>query len=193
MRFYVFGPRMMGVRPAIGLSPRDFLGPSASNGAITGAFVYVVRGDHHMAKIGVTTNPAARLGQLRTGSAHAIDYAYIGCTTTNGYAIEGRAHAALAAHRRNGEWFDVSPQDAIDAIEAAAAELGTPLLRLTQEQAEEAVRLVNAAPRRPRTVLDWYLAGLEAVLVFLAKAVVLTICGAVLFGSIFLLRAILTG
>lgn len=133
MRFWFSGPRFMGVRPGISFSPNDFRqsqGPHRHNGAgerIEGSFVYVVRGDHNMTKIGVTTNPAARLAQLRTGSAFPIEYAFIGVTPGTGYDIEQEAHTLLDKHRCAGEWFDVSPELAISAIMGAAGKLGQPM------------------------------------------------------------------
>src|SRR2546423_562010 len=94
VRFWLSGPRMFGVRPGISISPND-LRPKpkptslrrAAGDNIEGSFVYVVRGDHNMIKIGVTTNPAARLASLRTGSPFPIDFAFIGVTPGPGYDI----------------------------------------------------------------------------------------------------------
>jgi hypothetical protein len=121
MRFFFMGPRILGIRPGISFGAEDFgrgrriqRGPAEP---MTGGFVYVVRGDHNMVKVGVTTNPRARLASLRTGSAFPIDYAYLAVTPgDSGAAIEAAAHKLLDKHRCNGEWFDVQPEMAVAAI-----------------------------------------------------------------------------
>lgn len=129
MRFWFSGPRIFGVRPGVSFSPDDLKTPrsKAVGGRIEGSFVYVVRGDHNMVKIGVTTNPRARLAQLRTGSAFPIDYAFIGVTPGAGFDIESAAHAVLDKYRCTGEWFDLSPEIAISAVMGAAGKLGYPM------------------------------------------------------------------
>src|SRR6185437_8499627 len=117
MRFFFGGPRFFGIRPGVILGPRDFRrffggGRASAAGAMTGSFVYAFKGDHNLVKIGISTNPDARLAQLRTASPFPIDYAYVGVTPGTGYEIEQEAHAILAHRRCNGEWFDVPPDAA---------------------------------------------------------------------------------
>jgi hypothetical protein len=110
MRFFFIGPRILGIRPGISFGTNELLRlatkPKHRKPAepMTGSFVYVIRGDHNMIKVGVTTNPAARLASLRTASAFPIDFSYIAVTPGSGYDIEQGAHAMLASHRCNGEW-----------------------------------------------------------------------------------------
>ncbi len=69
MRFFFIGPRILGIRPGISFGPSDFrkaFAPNASRSNMTGSFVYVIRGDHNLVKVGVSTNPNARLAQLRS-------------------------------------------------------------------------------------------------------------------------------
>ena len=128
MRFGVSGPRIFGLRPWVSFPfNRGGSFQKRPGAPIEGSFVYVVRGDHNLAKIGVTTNPRARLAQLRTGSAFPIDYAFIGATPGSGYDIEQAAHSLLSHRRTNGEWFDVQPEVAISALMAAAGKLGQPV------------------------------------------------------------------
>jgi hypothetical protein len=98
---------------------------------MTGSFLYVVRGDHNVVKVGVTTNPNARLASLRTGSAFPIDFDYIAVTPGTGFDIEAGAHEMLKSHRCNAEWFDVPPEMAVAAIAGAAHKLGQPILPVT--------------------------------------------------------------
>jgi Meiotically up-regulated gene 113 len=125
MRFYLFGPRFLGIRPGISFNANDFhyRGPT-SRGA---SYIYVIKGDRDNVKIGVTKYPETRLAQIQTGLSQKIDYAFIAPTSGNAYAIEKEAHAMLARHRLNGEWFDASPELAIAAVAGAAAKLGQSL------------------------------------------------------------------
>src|SRR3974390_1111355 len=104
MRFFLFGPRMIHglVRPGISFGPED-LGrlkqpAKSAQSEISGSFVYVFKGDHNMTKIGVSTNPDARLAALRTASPFPIDYAFVGATPGNGFDIEKKAHELLEHH-----------------------------------------------------------------------------------------------
>jgi len=136
----------MGIRPGVSLGREDFGGESqkpgrASGERMTGSFLYVVRGDHNMSKIGVTTNPTARLASLRTGSAFPIDYAWLGITPGSGYDIEQEAHRVLEQYRCSGEWFDCPSEMAIAAVMGAAAKLGQPLQTISLDQADLTLKL----------------------------------------------------
>jgi hypothetical protein len=149
MRFFFSGPRIFGIRPGVSFSAADFKTkeePRMRNAGarIDDAFLYVVRGDHNLVKIGVTTNPSARLAQLRTGSAFPISYAFLACTPGSGFDIESAAHKILAKQRLNGEWFDVVPEMAVAAVNAAAAKLGAPLQPLSLAEADLTVKLAAA-------------------------------------------------
>lgn len=159
MRFGFSGPRLFGIRPWIGLSPSELglTNKQTSNhkeaAARTSAssFLYVIRGDHNMVKIGVTTNPTARIASLRTGSPFPLSFSFIGCTPGPGYDIEKEAHAYLAPHRCEGEWFDVSPEAAAAALLGAAAKLGHPMTVGSEENATLALKLsaTGYLPKRP--------------------------------------------
>ncbi len=128
MRFFFSGPRIMGVRAGI---VTDRIGGSNQSrkpaATQTGSYVYVIRGEHNLVKIGVTTSPPARLAQLKTGSAFPIEFSFLGFAEMGAYEIEQEAHRLLAKQRCNGEWFDVAPELAVAAIAGAAAKLGKPL------------------------------------------------------------------
>jgi hypothetical protein len=125
MRFYLFGPRIWGIRPGISFQPSDLRShkpPKAAN------YIYVITGDEHaFVKIGVTKNPDARLAQIQTGASCKLDYAFIAPTSGDPFSIEKEAHAMLERNRVNGEWFNVPPELAIAAVTGAAAKLGQSL------------------------------------------------------------------
>lgn len=141
MRLIAFGPRFLGLRWGVSLGRRDFekifaSGAKASN-PDTGSFLYVVRGDHNRVKIGITENPSARLAQLQTGSAFPLEFAWIGAPQGQAVGIEYDAHQMLANYRQNGEWFEVAPDAAVGAINAAAQRRGMNILGCTPEFAEQ--------------------------------------------------------
>jgi hypothetical protein len=133
MRLFFLGPRIFGIRPGISVRPGELLNFDAKAfrrshpPEMKGSFLYVFKGDHNLAKVGVSTNPDARLAQLRTASPFPIDYAFVGVTPGAGYDIERVAHGILAGHRCNGEWFDVPPEMAVAAVHTAANRIGQPL------------------------------------------------------------------
>src|ERR1019366_614354 len=114
MRFYLFGPRFLGIRPGISFQPNDIRAAMARSSMDAGmnaptTYIYVVKATlptepSSMVKIGITTNLDARLAQLRTGSAFPLDYVFtapapFNSLDTDAYAIEQRAHALLARNR----------------------------------------------------------------------------------------------
>jgi hypothetical protein len=162
-RFWLSGPRILGIRPGISFRLDELFGkPKPRKNGCSGSFIYVIRGDHGLIKIGVSVNPSARLAQLRTASPSALSFVYMGALRSNGYAVEGEVHRTLANYRQNGEWFTCPVDMAVAAISAAAYRLGEPLTSGDPRLADEIVRAVaaindmTAAPRPwllPRIVL----------------------------------------
>jgi hypothetical protein len=156
MRVFFSGPRIMGVRPGVSFGAEDFrrlAGNRQRQGAepVTGAFVYVIRGDHNMTKIGVTTNPSARIASLRTASPFPLEFAFIGAMPDNdGYVLEKAAHTALERFRCNGEWFDISPENAVATIiEASKRCRLPPMVPLTQDQADLVLKVAAGEESLP--------------------------------------------
>jgi hypothetical protein len=197
MRFFFTGPRIFGIRPGISFGASDLLRLATKPHRkpaepITGSFLYVIRGDHNMVKVGVSTNPNARIGQLRTASAFPIDFSYLAVTPGTGFDIEAGAHTMLASHRCSGEWFDVQPEIAVAAIAGAAHKLGQPLLPVTADVAEQILRIAanGSGPSSNNTYLfdglPWWL-RLPLQIVFGA------ICGVVAFVAFAFLYFIVAG
>jgi hypothetical protein len=165
MRFFFIGPRILGIRPGISFRPDELFGSIARKQnkpgePITGSFLYVIRGDHNLVKVGVSTNPNARLAQLRTASAFPIDFSYLAVTPGTGFDIEQGAHAMLASHRCNGEWFDVQPEIAVAAIAGAAHKLNQPLLPVTVEVAEQILRICHDGGKVSQGSVLWSIASI---------------------------------
>ncbi len=151
MRFWISGPRIFGLRPGVSFAPKDFqqakLVRPQEPARMTGGFIYVIRGDHGLLKIGISTNPSARIAQLRTASPFPLDFEYIGAMNGFGENVEREAHATLEKYRTNGEWFDCSPEMAVAAVSAAAYRLGEPIASVRQEQVPQIIKLCQQDDR----------------------------------------------
>jgi hypothetical protein len=97
-----------------------------------------------MLKIGVSTNPSARLAQLRTLSPFKLTFAFMGALRCAGYAVEAEAHRTLAGYRLEGEWFNCPVDMAVAAIGAAAYRLGEPIASGDPRLADIIVRTAAA-------------------------------------------------
>jgi hypothetical protein len=129
MRFCLSGPRILGIRPGISFRLDELLRKPAPSPRrqLQDSFIYIIRNDHGMLKIGVSTNPSARLAQLRTASAVPLTIAYIAALRCDGRTVEAEVHRGLADCRQNGEWFSCPADMAVAAIGAAAYRLGEPI------------------------------------------------------------------
>lgn len=157
MRFYFTGPRFFGIRPGVSFDPRELAGRrQSSRGAMTGSFVYVVAGPGGHHKIGVSTDPIARLAQLQTGAHQALDFAYVGVTPGTGYNIEQAAHQMLTQYRQSGEWFAVPASIAIGAVIETAKRLGEPIQQVQPAMVPQIISVANQpAPTKRRSWVKW--------------------------------------
>lgn len=110
-------------------------------------FVYVIRGDHGMAKVGSSNNPERRLAELQTGSPYLLWIDYRVAVSGRAADVEFAAQGILNSHRGLGEWFAVPTEMAIAAIHAAAYRMGVGLDGAAVElrRANWRGRLVGAA------------------------------------------------
>jgi hypothetical protein len=197
MRFFFVGPRILGIRPGISFSANDLLrlttGPKQNKPGepMTGSFVYVIRGDHNMVKVGVTTNPSARLASLRTASAFPIDFSYIAVTPSTGFDIEAGAHEMLKSHRCNGEWFDVPPEMAVAAIAGAALKLGQPIMPVTVDTADQILQIA-ANGSGPSSNNGYLFDGLPWWLRLPLQIVCGAVCGVLIYAAVALMYLIAT-
>jgi hypothetical protein len=88
------------------------------------SFVYVVQnGERGPVKIGAAGSVLSRLIQLQIGNpVELIVPAVVMCGAR--HQIELAAHGLLEKHWVRGEWFDVSPLEAVEAITQAAEREG---------------------------------------------------------------------
>lgn len=85
-------------------------------------FVYAIENTAHHVKIGHTADVQSRMAGIKTGSSTALRlYGSWGSTRTGAMECELLAHRLLDEARLSGEWFDISPCEAADVIEAILA------------------------------------------------------------------------
>ena len=145
MRLRLNGPKIFGVRPTVSLGPEDFAKRTGRAGRSSQGlapesigFIYVIRGEHGLIKVGSSTNPRARLAQLRTASPFPLEIDYLGFTRADLYVeVEKTAHAILEDHRVNLEWFDCKTDVAVAAIHRAAYRLGDHVTSTHPEKTED--------------------------------------------------------
>ena len=146
MRFWFLGPRIGPIRSGISIGPEDFRSTGRSHSTASGAdadkFIYVIRGNG-LVKIGISADPAQRLAQLQNGFDTPLELTWLAAPDGDAAAIEREAHDLLRKYRRNGEWFDTSPDIAVGAVSAAAYRRGQQLLTVSPERAKE-IRQIGA-------------------------------------------------
>lgn len=109
-------------------------------------YVYVIGGLGTPVKIGISQNTKQRLKNIKKPLAsklsviHEIEYA-----RDDAAVVEAATHLALSSRRVHGEWFDVSPDVARNAIVSSAKEYGI----------EPASSLVSSDPDRLSSDCVW--------------------------------------
>lgn len=90
----------------------------------TDSVIYVVTsGD--LTKIGITNNADRRLRELGRQVGQPVSLIWkTNCSRDMIYEIELACHAALDEFRVKGEWFKVTPEQAIEAIKSEMAQRG---------------------------------------------------------------------
>ncbi|MEC7000618.1 MAG: GIY-YIG nuclease family protein, partial [Actinomycetota bacterium] len=87
-------------------------------------YVYVIGPEKHRSgmytKIGIAKDPEERLKALDTGHPAQLHIHHLHGPTTKFFEIEKRAHTMLHNQRGDGEWFKVSPREAIRTVKKAA-------------------------------------------------------------------------
>lgn len=83
------------------------------------AKVYVIGALGHPIKIGVAREPEDRLRKLQTSSPTKLVLHYE-IEVDDVFGVERACHTTLSAHRLEGEWFDVSPETAIEVVQRVA-------------------------------------------------------------------------
>jgi len=87
--------------------------------------VYVIRQRADLSKVGISISPRRRLSDLTRERKTKLHLDFVG-ETKDGDArkIERRAHQILSERRVDGEWFATDVSAAVEAVIAAANDLG---------------------------------------------------------------------
>lgn len=89
------------------------------------AYIYVIGRPNHPVKIGFSENVDARLSNLQTCHPEKLGiYFELEVIPKWARKVEKGCHIRLAVHRQEGEWFDVTPEEAIEVVKAIATEMG---------------------------------------------------------------------
>lgn len=90
-------------------------------GKVMGLSVYIISATGSgLLKVGVSHNPNGRMRTLSTSLPYKLKVERT-WPRTDAYQIEGATHDILAEHRLNGEWFNVTLDQAVKAVERAIA------------------------------------------------------------------------
>ncbi len=105
--------------------------PARSAGEITVTAVYIIgeRGSDVL-KIGISTDPARRLNDLRFSNPYDIQVLWER-PVEHARLVEKNVHQALASVRIRGEWFKIPLGDAIAVVERTI--INEPIERMHQE------------------------------------------------------------
>lgn len=178
MRFWLSGPRILGIRPGITFRPDELFVKQKPAKRSQGGFIYVIRSaDSNLVKIGVSANPSTRLAQLQTGSPARLSFAYIAGLRCDGFAIETCAQEIVRAYHCEGgdDWFSCGADMAVAAISTAAYRLGEPIASIDPKIVSTVVAAVatdDHVPRKSHFVL-WFFIGVAALWTILMYAFVL--------------------
>jgi hypothetical protein len=106
----------------------DLPGGAARSAETTGGagrpYLYVIDSQKGTQKIGISKLPEQRMRALETASGRRLElWLLIGGRQSHARWLERMAHEYLAPWRREGEWFQVTPVEAIAAVARALATL----------------------------------------------------------------------
>lgn len=84
-------------------------------------FIYVIGPQQGLQKVGLATDPQARLAALQTASPFdLITHAAVAVPFREAHAVERHAHRLLARSRVRNEWFETTPAEAVAAVHSAS-------------------------------------------------------------------------
>ena len=89
--------------------------------AVAKQYIYVMQSGSGLVKVGISINPEARRAAIATGNGFEVNIAKLFGPIHGAATVEKLAHNTLSVHRRGGEWFACSSEDAIHAVASAIA------------------------------------------------------------------------
>jgi hypothetical protein len=104
-------------------------------------FVYILRSEHGLIKLGSCTDPLVAISQLRKAAPYRLHIDYLGFTRADlAGEVENAAKGILQRHRDHARWFDCESEVAVAAIETAAKRLGYGLIQTNLGGVEDILR-----------------------------------------------------
>lgn len=86
--------------------------------------VYVIGCVGHPIKIGIAKDVKVRLSALQTSSPQRLrEYFSVEVRGGRAREVESLCHKHLSEHRLNGEWFNITPDHAVETVKAIVATL----------------------------------------------------------------------
>lgn len=132
-----FVPRYVGARARPGST--GFLARWMAPRSV--GFVYMLRSEHGLIKLGSCTDPLTSITQLRKAAPYRLHIDYLGFTRADLAAeVENVAKTMLQRHSAHARWFDCEPEVAVAAIQTAAKRLGYGMIQTNLEGVEEVMR-----------------------------------------------------
>lgn len=105
------------------------------------SFVYVIRSELGLIKVGSCSDPLATIAQMRKESDYRLYIEYLGFTRADlSDEVAKVARGILSRHRVQPVWFDCEPEVALAATEAAAARLGYGMIATNLDGIEDILR-----------------------------------------------------
>jgi hypothetical protein len=83
--------------------------------------VYVIESNIGLVKLGIADKPEDRRRRLQEASGFKLKLVHATPGRSDAKDVEAAAHKLLHDKRRTGEWFDVTPCEAVSAVEEAIA------------------------------------------------------------------------
>lgn len=114
--------------------------------------VYIIENELGLIKIGFANNPAKRFKSIESASGFQIVKQFISFPSVQSPDIEHALHRKFAEHRKTGEWFSMSFDDAVAALKA-----------LQPDEPQQALTPFNFNSQAVRTTTDpsgqvWFIA-----------------------------------
>lgn len=82
--------------------------------------IYVMESEIGLVKLGISENPGARMRTIQGASGIRLELVHSSEHRLDAKAVEFAAHHLLREKRKTGEWFDVTAEEAIQAIKSAS-------------------------------------------------------------------------
>ena len=84
-------------------------------------FVYFIKSDNGLVKIGKSAHPERRLRELKTGAASKLKLVET-IYSEDVSGLEKRLHLRYKRRRKNGEWFELSHEEAVEELYGVSEE-----------------------------------------------------------------------